>query len=315
MVMNHIYRKRWRENRMALEEKGLRTFPLAEGRKIPRRDPMGFLFKIFKWLLKLTPFYKWGQANAEKLIISENLVETSKVAGESLRILHLSDIHLDESIFKMEDLKWRIKECEPYHLVCITGDLVTGWPLKEDHLEKIKDLVGGLKPSLGNYMVLGNHDSGHLVKVMEELGVQVLTNQLVTYHKNNQLPLSFEIIGTDDPHYFFQKDALKIFDEGDRNHFRLALVHTPELFEVAEKANCDLYLCGHTHGGQIALPGGIPIIKRIYRGKKFAVGKWQYKNMQGYTSSGIGTSSMPIRFNTRSEIVLHTLIPKNNKHS
>lgn len=210
----------------------------------------------------------------------------------------------------MEDLAWRIKECEPYHLACITGDLVTGWPLKEEDEKKIKELAKILNPTLDTYMVLGNHDSGHLVEFIEGLGIKVLTNQLVTYQKSAECPLSFEIIGTDDPHYFFQKDALKIFEEGKKESFRIGLVHTPELYEVAEKNHCDLYLCGHTHGGQIALPGGRPIVKRIYRGKKFAVGSWQSGKMQGYTSSGVGTSSMPIRFNTTSEIILHRLVPK-----
>ncbi len=307
--LNELYRKRWRQNRFDLEERGLRSFPLKEGRKIPRRDPLGVLFRLFKWLLKWTPLYRMGEKRAAKIHLHENLIATPVVSEGSLRILHLSDLHLDESNFELDDLLWTIKEAAPYHLVALTGDLVTGWPISMADQGKIESLIKALEPSLGQYMVLGNHDSGHLVDFLEVRGLKVLTNQIHRFEKGPQCPLTFELIGTDDPHYFFQKDALKVLQEGQKEVFRIAMVHTPELFQQAEEAGIDLYLCGHTHGGQIALPGGIPIVRRVYRGKKYAVGKWRYRNMTGFTSSGVGTSSMPVRFNTQSQVVIHQLVP------
>ena len=69
-------------------------------------------------------------------------------------------------------------------------------------------------------------------------------------------------------------------------------------------------LCGHTHGGQICLPGGIPIFTHLYSGRKFYRGLWNYGNMKGYTSPGCGAVAIPVRFNSQSEIALITLKKK-----
>jgi predicted MPP superfamily phosphohydrolase len=204
-----------------------------------------------------------------------------------------------------EKLLWSIKECGEYHFTVITGDLVTGWPVSLENQEKIDRLLKTLSPKIETLMVLGNHDSLKMVPYLEQKGIKVLTNQLLAYNKTGTLPFSFEIIGTDDPHYFFQKDALRIMQEGQKEKFRLALVHSPELYDVASKNHIDLYLCGHTHGGQVALPGGFAPLRRVYRGKKYYRGAWSHNEMAGYTSSGIGTSGLPIRFNTQAEMVLH----------
>lgn len=308
--LNEVYRQRWKKQRFELENSGLRAFPMAEGRRIPRRDPMGVLFRIFEFFLRLTPFFAWGKSNAQKIVLTENQIPSAHVAEASLKILHLSDLHINESLIDLETLLWRIKEVESYHLVCITGDLATGWPLEDAVREKLVKFIGALSPKIEVLVVLGNHDSGHLVEFLEGLGATVLTNQIKRYEKGPDIPLTFEVIGTDDPHYFFQRDAVRIFEEGQKEVFRLALVHSPELFQTAANKGCDLYLCGHTHGGQIALPGGKPIVKRVYRGKRFAAGKWSYQDMQGYTSTGVGTSSVPVRFNTTGEIAVHQLVPK-----
>jgi hypothetical protein len=68
------------------------------------------------------------------------------------------------------------------------------------------------------------------------------------------------------------------------------------------------YLCGHTHGGQICLPGGYPVIRHLRYGRKYYRGLWRYRKMIGYTSQGCGTIGIPIRFNTVSEVTLAKLL-------
>ncbi len=65
-----------------------------------------------------------------------------------------------------------------------------------------------------------------------------------------------------------------------------------------------LYLCGYTHAGQIVLPGGIAPIRHLHHGKAFYRGHWFFKGMQGVTSAGVGTSGIPVRFNTRGELLV-----------
>jgi hypothetical protein len=81
-------------------------------------------------------------------------------------------------------------------------------------------------------------------------------------------------------------------------------VHTPEIIEAAALYGIDLYLCGHTHGGQICLPWIGPIIVNANCPRRFTQGVWRYKQVQGYTSAGVGTSGVPVRFFCPPEIAL-----------
>jgi hypothetical protein len=69
----------------------------------------------------------------------------------------------------------------------------------------------------------------------------------------------------------------------------------------------DLYLCGHSHGGQICLPGERPIITHCRCPRSYKAGPWQHETMRGYTSRGVGTSLFPIRLFCKPEIIIHTL--------
>ena len=75
----------------------------------------------------------------------------------------------------------------------------------------------------------------------------------------------------------------------------------------AAAAGYAFYLCGHTHGGQLCLPGGIPIKLEAVLPRRMGAGAWQYHNMCGYTSVGAGSSVVPVRLNCPPEITLHCL--------
>ena len=75
-----------------------------------------------------------------------------------------------------------------------------------------------------------------------------------------------------------------------------------ELLEEAATSGIDLYLCGHTHGGQICLPWLGPVLVNARCRRRYVGGQWTYKNVQGYTSYGTGSSCVPVRFNCPPEI-------------
>jgi predicted MPP superfamily phosphohydrolase len=114
------------------------------------------------------------------------------------------------------------------------------------------------------------------------------------------------VTGTDDVHYYYT-DAAPAALESAPDGFKIALIHSAELAGAAAKAGFSLYLTGHTHGGQISLPGGVPIITHLALYRRFASGLWRLASMTGYTSTGLGVSGLPVRFNTRGEAVLITL--------
>jgi uncharacterized protein len=85
------------------------------------------------------------------------------------------------------------------------------------------------------------------------------------------------------------------------------LSHTPEIYRQATHAGFDLLLSGHTHGGQICLPGAIPITLDSVLPRRMGSGLWKYHDMVGYTSVGVGSCIVPVRINCPPEITLHHL--------
>ena len=114
------------------------------------------------------------------------------------------------------------------------------------------------------------------------------------------------VTGTDDVHHFYTEDSERALRDSPPG-FKIALVHSAELAPVAAALDFRLYLSGYTHGGQVCLPGGRPIITRMRGYRKYASGLWKCEAMTGYTSTGVGVSSPTVRFNTRGEVVLITL--------
>jgi predicted MPP superfamily phosphohydrolase len=114
-------------------------------------------------------------------------------------------------------------------------------------------------------------------------------------------------VGLDDAHFYGTYNLAQMSSGMPANAFRIALVHSPELALDIEKQGAALYLTGHTHGGQICLPGGIPIITHVKCFPEMIKGKWRVRNMQGYTSCGLGASGLLVRINCPPEIAIHEL--------
>ncbi len=88
---------------------------------------------------------------------------------------------------------------------------------------------------------------------------------------------------------------------------RILLSHTPVPYRQASHAGVSLMLSGHTHGGQVCLPGGIPILTDTPTPRAYVRGPWHYQAMAGYTSVGCGASVVDVRLNCLPELTLHHL--------
>ena len=135
---------------------------------------------------------------------------------------------------------------------------------------------------------------------MERMGIRMLINESVVLQRQGD---RLRIVGTDDVHYYYTDQSLHAL-EAARDDFTVALVHSPELYDAAGRAGVALYLCGHTHGGQVCLPGGRAILKHLRTGRHLPSGPWVHGPMQGFTNVGAGTSGIPVRFNSESEILV-----------
>ena len=142
-----------------------------------------------------------------------------------------------------------------------------------------------------------------MAQYASETGFELLINESVEIEKDGQKIL---VTGTDDPFNYYTEQAMLCLETRGYD-FKIALVHTSELAKIASANNYNLYLCGHTHGGQICLKEGFPLVSHQFEGKKFNQGLWKIGKMTGYTSRGAGVSGMPVRFNCPAEVTIITL--------
>ncbi len=300
-------RKNWKISRQKMEGSSLAEATPGRIKSIKKWFVFSYLIKFFEFFLRKTRLYERGRRNANEIEV--NLLEHSfknlPLDFNGKCILHISDLHLQERAHIVDSICKLVKGHHVDVLV-FTGDFSTR---NVNNLtdEEIGDLVRKIilvsKPKMGCFGVLGNHDHSGLVPALENAGVQMLINEAVDLNLNNS---SIRIVGTDDPHYYYTDRAREILQSSGEK-FSIALVHTPELFDIAMVSGVDFYLCGHSHGGQVCLPFKIPIFTHLNSGKRFFRGLWRLKSMRGYTSKGAGTVALPIRFNAVAEITFHYL--------
>lgn len=241
------------------------------------------------------------QARSPQWIEQEWFSPKLPQAFDGFRILQLSDFHFD-FIPELPDIVAQMVSRHRFECCVLTGDFrgETTGPYEEslEHLRRTRDCLGDQV-----YAVLGNHDNVELMLKMPEMGIGLLMNQGVEINREGA---RIRLAGVDDPHYYRTHDFN--FLKADPVIFTLLLAHSAECWREAEAAGVDLQLSGHTHGGQVCLPGGIPLIAHLegcHRG--MIRGRWQAGNLQGYTSRGVGSSSLDLRLNCPPEITVHTL--------
>ena len=297
-------REIWRAARVGMEAGKEKHTPRAVR---TRRHWVAFrqMLVLFGLGLRLFGLYGRGVRNAQDIRLKRLDLEFEDLPLEfdGFRILQLSDLHVD---FLPEPLDTALDLIagEEVDLCVLTGDYrkrVSG-PF-EHILPAFQKLLARLRAQHGVYAILGNHDCADMVEAFEALGIDVLVNQTRTIRRGGA---QIHITGTDDVHYYYT-DAARTALETAPKGFKIALIHSAELADVAAEAGFSLYLAGHTHGGQVCLPGGIPIITHMSCHRHYASGLWRHGSMTGYTTTGIGVSGLPVRFNTRAEVVLITL--------
>ena len=297
-------RERWREARLRMEADARRG--KQRGRRF-RGELLGFdqLAALFGLGLRMAGLHRRGLRNAHEIGLTslELAFESLPPRFDGFRILQLSDLHADFLPGTVETAG-ALAAGEEVDLCVLTGDFkkhVFG-PF-EQVLPALEGLRARLRTRLGVYAVLGNHDCADMVAPFEALGIEVLLNETRTLERGGE---KIHITGTDDVHLYRTEAAGAALRDAPAG-FKIALIHSAEFADVAADAGYHLYLAGHTHGGQICLPGGRPIVTQMRRHRRYAVGLWRHGAMQGYTTTGVGVSTLPVRFNSRGEVVLLTL--------
>ena len=291
-------------HRIALEE-----FRDAEFRKIVTVQGTYLKIHILRPIQKsiLWCMGLWGKGRRELLnpVVRENEVllgDRLPPEFDGFRLLHLTDLHIDMDEGIVEAVSKAVAPLE-YDVCVMTGDYRNK---TIGDFGKAVSLMRKLRPALKGEVcgVLGNHDFAEMVPELEEAGYRILLNEAAVLRRGGA---SIAIAGIDDPVIFETGDLAKALRGVPAGSVKVLLSHSARVAPEAEKAGVALLLAGHTHGGQICLPGGYMVLRNEGLPRRYLKGPWRMGNLQGYTSAGCGASGIPCRINCPAEVVLHTL--------
>jgi len=255
-------------------------------------------------------------------------IEALEPGQPPLTVLHLSDLHLTAADHRRMAFLERLAG-EPVDLVVLTGDML-GEP---GALDPVLDALGRFRPRLGAVAVLGSNDywaprfrnplsyflgpssrrrrsSGRnpwreLIEGLRARGWTVLSNDRGWLD-------DIELAGMDDPHIRRDDPAVAVPPNG-QVRLRLGVVHSPyrRALDAFERNGYGLLLAGHTHGGQVRLPGVGALVTNCDLPREQVRGLSRWGSSWLHVSAGLGTSKYaPFRFACRPEASLLEVVPK-----
>lgn len=249
----------------------------------------------------------YGFAESESLRIERVTLPLRNLprAFDGLRVVFLTDIHhgpYTELEFVAQIVRTTLS-LQP-DLILLGGD----YCLRDrKYIAPCFDVLRMLSAPLGVYGVLGNHDHWHGLEDtragMRRAGVEELTDRGVWLTRGaDRLRLG----GVDDL-WCGQPDAAAAVGDATREDAVLLLSHNPDLAETMADRRIGLVLSGHTHGGQVIVPGMTnPFIPSRY-GDKYSHGQVEAPATTVYVSRGLGLTGLPVRYNCPPELTLLTL--------
>ena len=271
---------------------------------------------IFR-LAAIIPFddlIRWGLRSsglagpARRQLLDVRLVQNEvRLAGlpeafEGFRLLQLTDLHCDIDPQLVDVVIERLAgvSCDA---VVLTGDYHD--KIGEEH-DRSLELMGRLIPHLPTprFGVLGNHDFIEQVAFLEDAGLPILLNESTFIERDGR---RLWICGVDDPHFFQTHDLARARDGVPAGDTAILLSHSPETWREAASLGYAFMLSGHTHGGQICLPGGFSLIRNAPIPRRLLAGAWKEGALTGYTSRGTGGCGVAARLFCPPEMTLHIL--------
>lgn len=254
--------------------------------------------------LRALGLYRRGRRNAWDFDLHEHTVVLEGLPSSFLgfRILHLSDLHLDMDPGLTDALLANLDGLH-YDLCIITGDFraeTSGDT--QPSLRATARLIECLQAPV--YAVMGNHDFIETVPELEAMGIRVLLNEHVALEQDGG---RIFLAGVDDPHFYCTDNLPRALEGIPSGSTVLLLSHSGECYRDAAVHHIDFVFNGHTHGGQICLPGGLVVYRNSRHPRALDRGPWEIDGLRGYTSRGIGTTMVPVRYFSPPEIIVHVL--------
>ncbi len=276
----------------------------GQGRNFFHIENWYSMHALIRNVLRVLGLHRQGKRNARAVKIRHNEITVASLpsAFDGYTLLQVTDLHLDMA----DDIPCVLIDAihrVSYDACVLTGDFraKTFGPY-EPALKALRQVRSHLRSPI--YGILGNHDSICMVPEMEAMGIRMLLNESVALRLDDE---AIYLAGIDDPHYYRADNLEKAVSCIPDAAFSILLSHSPEMYRHAAYAGFDVMLSGHTHGGQICLPGRIPLMVNARAPRSICNGAWRYNQLCGYTSAGSGVSIVDVRLNCPPEITLHRL--------
>lgn len=234
-------------------------------------------------------------------------VESLPVAADGYRICFLSDLHIG-SIRSLDDQVCRLVESVEFDVLLLGGDYFEGPVPAFQRMRFAQRLVAAVGQRAPVLAVFGNHDTNAIADEFVQAGIRSIEEtwvDLAPVNAGGSQASGIRIHGAG-----LSLAGVTHLKHGPRQSpdcCNILLTHSPDFAFVARDRGYDLYLCGHTHAGQVCLPGGRMIMRGTKMPRRICARQWQLDGMAGYTSPGIGTSILPLRVNCPPEAAVITL--------
>jgi len=250
----------------------------------------------------ILPFWE-----ARRLHVTNPVVYVPGLPPEfaGLRLAFLADIHRGPYMSERRVVRVvHLANEQHADIIALGGDYVHR---DRKYIPSVWHALGGLHAPLGVYAVLGNHDhwegAEFSSRAMAHAGITNLTNRHVRLERGGK---TIVVAGLDDP-WAGQPDLGAALEGVGADEVAIVICHNPDYVQQAYDPRARLWLAGHTHGGQVCLPRGRPVVNISSHG--YVSGLYPYRGMQIYISRGVGTVTPPVRVNCPAELPVIELQP------
>lgn len=278
-------------------------------RKFKKRDTRKILHKPLSIVIHILALF-WIYFIIDGFFIEPYSVEVNTIAicsdklkTASFRVVQISDLHCVKKRRAEKRVVELVNQLQP-DVIVFTGDALS----HKDGLQLFKDTMAAMEAPLGKFAVTGNWDEHNwlVLKPFENTGFKRLTCDAAVVTKEGE---SIQVMGMDFYQDFKKCSVLKY---SNTDLYTVFLYHRTDIVDYGQDLPIDLFLCGHTHGGQVLLPfyGAITTFSR--HGKKYVSGLYDMGRFQMYVNRGIGMEGGPIppvRFGARPQIAVFDIQP------
>lgn len=242
--------------------------------------------------------YLWGMlVEPHQLALTSLTVEAPGLppAAKPIRLLHLSDLHLERLTRREAKVLALIDEAQP-DLIVITGDYLNlSYTQNPEAIVTVREFLAKIKAPFGVYATLGSPPVDVATVAPHHFAntdIQLLRHDAIDLDLGDDRFLT--IMGSDCSHdmAYDRVQFAELMAKADTAYTRILLYHSPELMPTVKQHDVTLFLCGHTHGGQVRMPLYGAIMTSACTGKQYEMGRYDENGTTLYVSRGIGLEGM-----------------------